>query len=78
LSRSISGWVSVREFPSGSIAEESYIRHMDVQRVSMVENADLTYSVLVHALGSTYLYAVLDTDRDARLQLECMVQQVSI
>lgn len=77
MSKLIRGWVNVREYPSGGKSEESYIRHKDVQRVSMVENEDKTISVLVHALGGTYLATVSETLPEATRQLESLVQEIS-
>jgi len=77
LSKSIRGWVNVREYPSDGKPEESYIRNKDVQRVSMVENEDTTISVLVHALGGTYLATVSETLPEATRQMENLVQEIS-
>lgn len=77
VGKSIRGWVNVREYPSDKKAEESYIRHKDVQRVSIVENEDETVSVLVHALGGTYLVTILETLPEALRQLENLVKEIS-
>jgi hypothetical protein len=66
LGKSIRSWVNVREYPSDGKSEDSYILHKCVERVSMVENEDETISVLVHALGSTFLVSVLGTLPDAQ------------
>lgn len=77
MGKAIRGWVKVREYPSDRKSEESYIRHQCVERVSMVENEDETISVLVHALGSTFLVSVLETLPDAKRQLESLVEEIT-
>ena len=77
MGKSIRGWVNVREYPSDKKAEESYIRHKEIQRVSIVENEDGTVSVLAHALGGTYLVTVSGTLPEAMQQLESLVQEIS-
>ena len=77
MGKSIRGWANVREYPSDGKSEESYIRYKDVQRVSMVENEDKTISVLVHALGCTYLAVTSETLSEATRQLESLVQEIS-
>jgi hypothetical protein len=76
LSKAIRGWVNVREYPSERKSEESYIRNKDVQRVFMVENEDKTFSVLVHALGDTYLATTSEGHVEAIRQLESIVHEI--
>jgi len=77
LGKSIRGWVNVREYPTDKKAEESYIRHTNVQRVSVVENEDETFSVLAYALGDAYLVTTSETLAEAMRQLESLTQEIS-
>lgn len=77
MGKSVRGWINVREYPSSGKSEESYIRYKDVQRVSIVENEDQTISILVHALGGTYLAVVAETLPEANRQIESLVQEIN-
>ncbi|WP_346352103.1 hypothetical protein N2M06_07510 [Oceanimonas sp. AH20CE76] len=77
MCQSIAGWINVRELSDRERSETSYIRHKDIDRVSMLENSDGTFSVLVHSQGNSYLVNVLESFRDAVHQLESTVSQVS-
>jgi hypothetical protein len=77
MGKSIRGWTLVREFPTEKVSQESYIRNDSIQRVSIMENSDKTISVLVHALGSTYLATVSETLQEAHRQLEHLAQGIN-
>lgn len=77
MGKAIRGWTLARELPSEQASEESYIRNDAIQRVSIIENSDKTISVLVHALGRTYLATVVDSLQEAHRQLEHLVQEIN-
>ncbi len=78
MNKTIRGWISVSQHPAEAKSENSYIRCRHVARISIVENENRTFSVLVHALGSTFLRpAGLETLQEATRQLESLVEEVS-
>jgi hypothetical protein len=77
MSKRISKWTNVREFPSDQKSEDSYIRNDSIQRVSIIENDDQTVSVLVHTLDQTYLFTTVETYQEAKNHLESIVQEMS-
>lgn len=77
MSKRISKWTNVREFPSGQKSEESYIRNDSIQRVSIIENDDQTVSVLVHTSEQIYLFTTVESYHEAKNQLEKIVQEMA-
>ena len=76
MGMSIKNWEEVCEYPSTKTSEISYIRHRHIDRISVIETEDDTFSVLIYALNDTYLHSVHDTDKVAIKTLEELVKTI--